>query len=77
MDAARDCDVFFSVGTSTLVQPAASLPFLALDTGSVVAEMNPDETPLSPEATFRLVGPSGETLPAVAEALRDALGDPD
>ena len=30
MHAARTADVFLSVGTSTLVEPAASLPFIAL-----------------------------------------------
>lgn len=70
MDVARDCDVFLSVGTSTLVQPAASLPFLALDTGSMVVEINPAETPLSADASIRLPGLSGEVLPALLLALR-------
>lgn len=70
MQAARHCQVFLSVGTSTLVQPAASLPFLALDAGAMVVEVNPDETALSPVASVRLTGSSGKTLPAIADALR-------
>ncbi|MCW8925333.1 MAG: NAD-dependent deacylase, partial [Xanthomonadales bacterium] len=47
ISTARRCDVCFSIGTSTLVQPAASLPFVALDAGAVVIEINPVPTALS------------------------------
>src|SRR5438132_587386 len=46
IDGSRNCDVFFSTGTSTLVHPAASLPFEALQHGATVVEINPDPTPL-------------------------------
>ncbi len=45
--AAENCDVFFSIGTSALVQPAASLPQLALEAGACVVEINPNATPLT------------------------------
>jgi NAD-dependent deacetylase len=61
--AARQCDVFFSIGTSALVQPAASLPIEALQYGATVVEINPQRTPLSPHVTFHLHGPSGIILP--------------
>ena len=61
--AARECDVFFSIGTSGVVEPAASLPFLALRRGAIVVEVNPDETPLSESATFVLRAPSGVAMP--------------
>ena len=38
MQAARTCRVFFSIGTSGLVQPAASLPMLAKQNGAVIVE---------------------------------------
>ncbi|HEY5776449.1 MAG TPA: NAD-dependent deacylase, partial [Xanthomonadales bacterium] len=50
--AALECDVFFSIGTSTLVQPAANLPFIALNAGATVIEINPEPTPLSVMADF-------------------------
>jgi len=62
-EAARDCDVFLSVGTSGLVEPAASLPFEALASGVSVIEVNPQPTPLSRRATLALAGPAGEMLP--------------
>jgi NAD-dependent deacetylase len=60
---ARGCDVFLSVGTSNLVEPAASLPFAALAAGAVVIEVNPECTPLSARATIVLGGAAGEVLP--------------
>jgi NAD-dependent deacetylase len=67
-DTARDCDVFFSIGTSGLVQPAASLAFEAQRHGAVVVEVNPDETPLTSYADYSLCRKAGELLPALAKA---------
>lgn len=67
--AARAAEVFLTVGTSGLVQPAASLPLEALDAGAVVVEINPDETPLSRWMTHTLRGPSGRILPALVSAV--------
>jgi NAD-dependent deacetylase len=67
-DAARDCDVFFSIGTSGLVQPAGSLAFEAQRHGAVVVEVNPDETPLTSYADYSLCGRAGELLPTLAKA---------
>jgi NAD-dependent deacetylase len=61
--AARRCDVFFSIGTSGLVQPAASLAHAARNKGAVVVEINLDPTPLSAKADFVLRARSGEILP--------------
>jgi NAD-dependent deacetylase len=61
--AARGCDVFLSIGTSTVVEPAASLPFAALEAGATVIEINPMRTPLSAHATFVLSGAAAEILP--------------
>ena len=40
--AARNADLFFSIGTSNLVEPAASLTWLAHDHGATVVIVNPD-----------------------------------
>ena len=63
--ATQDCDLFFSIGTSTLVEPAASLPFLALRQGAVVVEVNPERTPLTRTATYSFQAPAGQLLPAL------------
>ena len=67
--ASRNCDVFLSIGTSTQVYPAASLPFEALDAGATVVEINPDATPLTPRADFALRGPSGVILPELVTSM--------
>jgi NAD-dependent deacetylase len=69
MKAARSCQVLLSVGTSSLVQPAASLPYIAADRGATVVEVNPDFTPLSHEAAFTLRGPAGKVLPELVKAV--------
>ena len=65
---ARNCDLFFSIGTSSLVQPAASLPFEALRNGAVIAEVNLNDTPLTRHAEYALRGRAGEVLPALVGA---------
>lgn len=67
-EAARNCDIFFSVGTSSLVQPAASLPFEALRHGAMIVEVNPNDTPLTRHAEYVLHGRAGEVLPGLVKA---------
>jgi NAD-dependent deacetylase len=67
--AAENCDVFFSIGTSALVQPAASLPVVALQKGASVVEINPNPTQISILAAFALQGPAGEVLPQLLDRV--------
>lgn len=62
------CEVFLSIGTSALVQPAASLPLAAIQAGAVVVEINPEDTPLSAIAHHVLRGPAGDIVPALINA---------
>jgi NAD-dependent deacetylase len=64
----RECDLFLSIGTSSVVYPAAMLPEIALNSRAAVIEINPDETPLTNLATFSLRGPSGVILPELVRA---------
>jgi NAD-dependent deacetylase len=61
--AARRCQVMLVVGTSAVVQPAASLPLLALQNGAYVIEINPQSTPLSPVADEVIHEPAAIALP--------------
>jgi len=70
-DRTEEADVFFSIGTSALVQPAASLPLLARRHGASLIEINPEETPLSEFADFSFQMKSGELLPRLVEKLRN------
>lgn len=67
--AARSCQVFISIGTSGVVQPAASLAHAARNNGSVVVEINAEPTPLTPKVDFAFHGRSGEILPALVKAV--------
>ena len=67
--ASRACQVFFSIGTSGVVQPAASLAYAAKNNGAVVVEVNMEPTPLTPKVDFFLQGKSGEILPALVKAV--------
>ncbi len=67
------CEVMFVVGTSAVVQPAASLPLAAAERGAKVVEVNPDPTPLTPYADFSFRGKSGEILSLIDEELKKAL----
>lgn len=76
LEAARTatlaCDVFLSVGTSNLVEPAASLPWLAAAHGATVIVVNPDmRGQRTGPSIIPLAGPAGLLLPRlVAEAFR-------
>ncbi len=62
-EAARDCDVLLSVGTSGVVYPAAEVPELAWRAGATVVHVNPQPQASHREREFALVGPAGEQLP--------------
>jgi len=65
--AASACDVMLVVGTSGIVQPAASLGSRAISHGAVVAVVNPDPKSVMPGGLF-LEGPAGMVLPRILEA---------
>lgn len=69
-EQSRRCDLMFVVGTSAVVQPAASLPLTAAQAGATIVEINPEETPLTPYADVSLRGAAGEVLPALDAAWR-------
>ncbi len=65
-------DLFFSIGTSALVHPAASLPSGAKRTGAILIEVNPEITPLSHLADFRLQSTAGGVLPQIVRGLQES-----
>ena len=67
--AASGCDLFFSIGTSALVWPAAGLAEAARQQGASVVEINLDATPLSSQTDFCLQGKSGSLLPELVDCL--------
>ncbi len=64
--------ILFVVGTSSLVQPAASLPALALHNKIPIVEINPDETPLSRKASIVIRAASGAALPEILKVFKNS-----
>ncbi len=69
VEAARTCEVYFSIGTSGVVQPAAALAHAAKNRGAVVIEINAEPTPLTSRANYDLQGKSGEILPELVKEV--------
>ncbi len=69
-DAAEKCDVMLVIGTSGVVQPAASLIDTALSCGAKLIEINPNETPYSRHADVCIAAGCGEALTAIDHAWR-------
>ncbi|HUI89834.1 MAG TPA: NAD-dependent deacylase [Anaerolineales bacterium] len=69
IEASRHCELFFSIGTSGVVQPAATLAYAAHNRGAAVVEINTERTPLTPKADYFFQGKSGEILPELVQAV--------
>jgi NAD-dependent deacetylase len=67
IEAARSSQVMLVIGTSAVVQPAASLALEAKEAGAVVAEINLEKTPNSGIMDYVLLGKSGAILPKLLE----------
>ena len=67
--ATRSCDTMLVIGTSAVVQPAASLAILAKEEGARVVEVNLELTPHSRQLDLALQGKAGEILPQVVEGM--------
>lgn len=68
LKAAGECDLFFSIGTSGVVYPAAELPLRALSTGATVVHVNPVRFEVSNQEHF-LHGPASVIQPLILEAF--------
>jgi NAD-dependent deacetylase len=65
LEAARHADVFFCVGTSSVVQPAASLTDLAIRAGAATVQINPNLTGIDDRVSFLYRAAAGSVLPAL------------
>ena len=74
-EAAKQCDVFFCCGTSSVVQPAASLTDMAIRAGATTIQINPNATDYDGSVTVAIQGPAGIVLPCiVAETWTSRYG---
>ena len=68
--AAESCDLLLAVGSSLVVEPAASIPRLARRAGARLIIVNRDPTPLDGIADVVVRGEIGAVLPALVQAER-------
>jgi NAD-dependent deacetylase len=65
----READVYLAIGSSLVVEPAASLPRVAVNFGARLVILNRDETPLDRCADLVLHEPIGPTMRAVCQRV--------
>ncbi len=70
----RSCDILFTVGTSGIVQPAASLPSAAKQHGAFVVEVNIEPTELTFVCDEHIRGKSGEVFPLIIKKIKELRG---
>lgn len=63
VEAARGCDAFLCVGTSSIVEPAAGLTRAAIAAHSTTIQINTEPTHLDDLVTLNLRGPAASVLP--------------
>lgn len=61
--AAEECDLLLSIGTSGAVYPAAEIPVLAARRGTLVVHINPDAKTSGYANELAIQGKAGEILP--------------
>ncbi len=60
------CDLFLTLGSSLVVEPAASLPRMARENGATLVIVNRDQTPLDAIANLVINAPLGSLFEALA-----------
>ncbi len=66
---AQAADLFLAVGSTLIVEPAASLCAVAVRSGARLVIVNRDPTPYDPIATAVIRQPIGDAVPAIADRL--------
>lgn len=69
-ECSKASDVFFSIGTSAEVYPAAMLPLLAKQSGAYVVEINLNQTVMSMDLHETIKGKSGVILSELLNKIR-------
>lgn len=69
-ESCKTADIFFAVGTSGVVQPAAGLALLAGNSGAMTVEVNPGETPFSKFADHSIRASASEFFLELCSAVR-------
>jgi NAD-dependent deacetylase len=73
--AAETADLLVAIGSTLIVEPAASLCAVAVRAGARLVIVNRDPTPYDAIATAVIRQPIGEAVPAIAERLVGGVSD--
>ena len=68
--AAINSDMFFVVGTSAVVYPAAGLVHAAKHSGAFIVEVNIEETEITPFCDLSFFGEAGKILPELVNEIK-------
>jgi len=71
------CDLFIVIGSSLVVQPAASMPLVAKRSGAKLVIINRDPTPYDDMADLVIHAQAGPTMAGILEYLKQRLGTGD
>jgi NAD-dependent deacetylase len=69
------CDLFVVIGSSLVVQPAASMPLVAKRNGARLVIINRDETPYDDMADAVIHGEAGPTMASILENVKKGIRD--
>ena len=72
-EIAQKTSVLLSVGTSSVVYPAAQVPLIAREYGAYVVEINLERSDIASVMDEVIIGRSGEVLPALFAAYKEAV----
>ncbi|MBW1996206.1 MAG: sigma factor regulator FecR, partial [Deltaproteobacteria bacterium] len=70
MHRSAQCDLFIVIGSSLVVQPAASMPLIAKEKGAKLVIINRDDTPYDHLADVRIHDSAGAVLPEILQRVR-------
>ena len=70
-EASLECDIFFVIGTSAVVYPAASLIYTAKQSSAFIIEVNIEKTEIGSFADRTLIGKAGIILPSILEKIKE------
>lgn len=70
-ELSRHADLYLAIGSSLVVEPAASLPRLAKDYGAKLVIVNNEPTPLDWKADVVIRAPIGPTLAGIVSLVSD------
>ncbi len=63
---ARECELLLIIGTSGVVFPAASIPYVAKESGALIAEISTEPSAITSITDFFITGPAGRVLPELS-----------